>query len=136
MPLQNNVGQKVSSHNANQISVVKSSSFKFGGEDCFFEDDGVIENGVGKINIVKETTTTLDNGVVVPVSHQLIAEGVGFVNYETGRIVLENVSFQSVIGNVLTISVRPRDRDITAQQRSILRILNSDLNINIQQVRI
>lgn len=120
IPLKNDIGQKTKDHSSNQISIVRSSPFVFQGQDCFFEDDGT-----GNINIVSEGANT----------HKIITT-VGSVNYETGSIALQNIALQSVYNGILTMSVRPRDKDITAQQQSILRVLDSDIKINVQQVRI
>lgn len=119
-PLKNNIGSKTGTHSADQISIVKSSPFVFQGEDCFIEDDGV-----GNLNIVREVNNRHDT-----------LTNVGTVNYETGAIVIEELLFESVYNGSLTISVRPRDNDITSQQRSILRVLDSDINVSVEQVRV
>jgi len=101
-------------------SGVSSSQFRFQDRECFFEDDGE-----GVMNIV-----TKDSGET-----EVITE-IGDVNYETGVISISGMSFQSVAGGVITFSVKPRDKDIESQQTSILRVLDSDVKINIEQVRI
>ena len=118
--LQNNLGQRVGYHPTDQISTVHSSAFIFQGEECTLEDDGL-----GTVNIVKETGT----------QHEIIA-AVGTVNYETGLIILENIGFSNIFGGVLKVFVRPRSKDITSQRRTILRVLDEFVNVQIRQVRI
>lgn len=120
MQLVNNIGQKSTDHSSNQISIVKSSSFVFQGEECYLED-----NGIGDINIVK--TEGQEHVILTPI---------GSVDYDTGIIVLEDFAVTTVYGGVLRITVRPREKDITSQKNTILRVLDSDINIQIEQVRI
>ena len=37
---------------------------------------------------------------------------------------------------MLKMTVRPREKDVTAKNRSILRVLDADINVRIEQVRI
>lgn len=119
LPIKNNIGVKPGIHSP-QLSAITSSTFKYQGLDCFLEDDGD-----GTINISQETGT----------SHVTLTN-VGTVDYNTGLIRLENIVFESIYGGALRISVIPKENDITSRKRSILRVLDSDIKINVQQVRI
>lgn len=120
IPIRKDIGQGRRSHLAIDTAAVSSSQFTFQDTECFFEDDGE-----GNIVIVREEG---DRHVVINTA--------GEVNYETGVIILSQVSFQSVPSGVITFSIRPQDRDIESQQTSILRVLDSDVKISVQQVRI
>jgi hypothetical protein len=120
IPIRRDIGQGRKSHFSYDIAAVSSSPFTFQDSECFFEDDGE-----GNMVIVREEGDR----------HVAIAQA-GEVNYATGVIILSNVSFQAVEGGVLTFSITPEDRDIESQQTSILRVLDSDVQINVQQVRI
>lgn len=119
MALRNDIGQSAG-HLGQDVAIVSSSSFVFQDNDSFFEDDGN-----GNIRILREEGST----------HVVVAT-VGTVNYNTGSISIEGVSFQEVYGGVIRFSVRPRDKDIESQQTSILRVLDSDVQISVKQVRI
>lgn len=120
IPIRRDIGQGRTSHFAYDVAAVSSSPFTFQDSECFFEDDGE-----GNMVIVREEGDR----------HVRVAT-VGEVNYATGVIILSQVSFQAVEGGVITFSITPEDRDIESQQTSILRVLDSDVQINVQQVRI
>lgn len=118
MELVNDIGSKQGEHSSNQRSVVKSSSFVFDGATCFVED-----NGLGILNIVRDDGDT----------HTILSE-VGRVNYNTGVIELDNFYVNEEY-NQLKITVTPREKDVIAAKRSILRVLEDDINVSITQVR-
>ena len=119
MQLVNDIGQKIGSHNPNQRSVVITEPFLYQGEDCFIEDDGR-----GILNIIRSAVD----------SHTILTD-VGEVNYETGVIKINNFIPQDQ-KTQLKVTVTPRSKDVTAKQRSILRVLDSDIRASIEQVRI
>ena len=118
MPLVNDIGSKQGTHSSSQRSVVTSSSFVFDGTTCFIED-----NGLGILNIVRDDGET----------HTVLAE-VGRVAYNTGVVELDNF-YVNQDYNQLKITVTPREKDIVAAKRSILRVLEDDINVAITQVR-
>lgn len=121
LPLANDAAEVGSAtYSGKSKSAVKSSFFIFQDNECCFEDDGA-----GNLFIVK--VTGIDRERVTKI---------GTVNYLTGSISIENVSFQQVYGGVITFSVRTKDKDIESQASSILRVLDSDVKINVTQVRI
>lgn len=124
-PLKNDSGRRIGTHDANKHSTVTSSPFEFQGEECFFEDDGA-----GNIQIVK-----YDFRSDVSARQHVVLATIGTVNYDSGVIILENFAATRVYGNELKVSVEARDKDITSQRKSILRVLDEDINIGVIQVR-
>ena len=124
LPLEDNRGQKTGRHSASQKATVESTAFQFQGDECFLED-----NGTGDLNIVKNILSGDDR------EHEIITK-VGTVDYAAGLIIIENFAVSQVFGGNLKISVTPKDSDVEAQKRSILRVLDEDINVTVQQVRI
>lgn len=99
---------------------VTSTPFTYTGiQNCVLED-----NGDGVIRIVTPTGA----------NHKKIVD-VGTVDYDTGVIRLTNFTVQNYVGTSLKIYAVPRSRDITAIQNVILNIIESDVNITIEQIR-
>lgn len=119
MPLVNDIGQKQGDHSSNQRAVVHTDTFLYQGEQCSIED-----NGLGDLIIIKSTTST----------HTQLTS-IGSVNYETGVLRINNFLPQDQKPQ-LKVTVTPREKDITAKNRSILRVLDADINVRIEQVRI
>ena len=119
MPLVNDIGQKQGDHSSNQRAVVHTDTFLYQGEQCSIEDDGL-----GNLVIIKSTTNT----------HTQLTN-IGSVNYETGVLRINNFLPQDQRPQ-LKITVTPREKDITAKNRSILRVLDADISVRIEQVRI
>jgi len=119
MPLVNDIGQKQGDHSSNQRAVVRTDTFLYQGEQCSIED-----NGLGDLIIIKSTTST----------HTQLTS-IGSVNYETGVLRINNFLPQDQKPQ-LKVTVTPREKDITAKNRSILRVLDADINVRIEQVRI
>ena len=61
---------------------------------------------------------------------------VGTVDYVKGVVQLEAFRPQSIIGSVIELRARTLERDITSQRRTILSIRDTDININVEQVRL
>lgn len=119
MPIINDIGQKPKGgHPKNQISAVTTDTFIYDGEEVFIED-----NGVGILNLVR------DEGD----QHTIITE-IGGVNYDRGIINIGDLRLNTKA--TLKFMVRPREADIIANRRTILRVLDSDIKINVEQVRI
>ena len=119
MPLVNDIGQKLGDHASNQRSTVHTDTFLYQGEQCSIEDDGR-----GTLNIIRSS----------PDTHTILTE-IGTVNYETGTLTINNFLPQDQ-KPMLMVTVTPREKDVTAKNRSILRVLDADINVRIEQVRI
>ena len=107
-------------HPAIDIHGVTSTPFTYAGiQNCILED-----NGDGVMRIV--TTAGANHKKVVDI---------GTVDYITGIVRLRNFTVQNYVGTSLKIYAEPRFRDITAIQNVILNIVESDVNITIEQIR-
>jgi hypothetical protein len=99
---------------------ITSTPFTYTGiQNCVLED-----NGDGLVRIVTP----------VGANHKKIVD-IGTVDYDTGVVRLNNFIVQNYIGTSLKIYAEPRSRDITAIQNVILNIIESDVNITIEQIR-
>jgi hypothetical protein len=102
------------------IHGVSSTPFTYTGiQNCVLED-----NGDGLMRIVTPSGA----------NHKKIVD-VGTVDYDTGVVRLNNFIVQNYVGTSLKIYAEPRSRDITAIQNVILNIIESDVNITIEQIR-
>ena len=107
-------------HPAIDIHGVTSTPFTYAGiQNCILED-----NGDGVMRIV----------TTAGASHKKVVD-VGTVDYDTGIVRLTNFVVQNYVGTSLKIYAEPRFRDITAIQNVILNIVESDVNITIEQIR-
>jgi hypothetical protein len=99
---------------------VTSTPFTYTGiQNCVLED-----NGDGLVRIVTPTGP----------NHKKIID-IGTVDYDTGVVRLNNFIVQNYAGTSLKVYAEPRSRDITAIQNVILNIIESDVNITIEQIR-
>lgn len=99
---------------------ITSTPFTYTGiQNCVLED-----NGDGIVRIVTP----------VGANHKKIVD-VGTVDYDTGVVRLTNFTVQNYVGTALKVYAEPRFRDITAIQNVILNIIESDVNITIEQIR-
>jgi hypothetical protein len=99
---------------------ITSTPFTYTGiQNCVLED-----NGDGVVRIVTP----------VGANHKKIVD-VGTVDYDTGVVRLTNFIVQNYVGTSLKIYAEPRFRDIIAIQNVILNIIESDVNITIEQIR-
>jgi len=99
---------------------VTSTPFTYEGiTNCVLEDNG---DGVMRI--------------VTPVgsNHKKIID-IGSVNYDTGVVSLNNFIISQYVGTSLKVYGIPRNKDISSSQNVILNIVESDININIEQIR-
>lgn len=103
------------------LNAVRSSAFVYNGQEVYLEDDGA-----GAIRIVTS-----------PASGHVVLREIGTINYTTGTINVSNLIIDS-FGNrsgVLTLYATPKSLDIYSQKNTILNIRDSDLLIQIEQVR-
>jgi hypothetical protein len=106
-------------HAAIDDHAINSSAFVFNGKQCNLEDDG---GGILRI------TTILGE------SHQKVVD-VGTIDYGLGKLEIKNLRMSSFAGDYLKIYAIPKYKDISTSKNSILNILESDVEINIEQVR-
>lgn len=97
---------------------IKSSSFSFAGRTCFIEDNA------GVLNIATEEG-----------SNTRILKNIGNVNYTTGTLTLSNFNPSDVFGGRLKFYAIPASKDIFCRKNIILRVLEEDINIEIERVR-
>ena len=121
MELENDYGEiDTLTYPQNRSRAVESESFAFDGETCFIHDDGANNLNIVKINSDDEWE---------------ILTQIGLVNYKMGRITLNNFT----TGNLKTsfkITVTPKEKDIFSQKKSIIRTLDQDIKVSIEQVRL
>jgi hypothetical protein len=102
------------------IHAISSTPFTYTGiQNCIIED-----NGDGILRIVTASGP----------NHKKIVD-IGTVDYDTGIVRINNFNIQNFSGTSLKIYAVPRSRDITAIQNVILNIIESDVNITIEQIR-
>lgn len=106
-------------HNVEDVHIISSSLFTFRGEKCMIED-----NGNGVLRIIKAED---DN-------HKIM-KNIGRVNYENGRIKLNNFNPDSYEGNFFKIYAKPRQKDIIGRQKYILAIESDEINLDVKVVR-
>jgi hypothetical protein len=97
---------------------VRSGIFQFSGKSCFMGDNP--EDST--LQIFEEDT------------FDVIAT-IGTVDYELGTIRIDNFATDNLDAN-LKFTVVPIEKDIAAIKRSILRVLDDDITVQVEQVRI
>lgn len=118
--LRDDVPQLEDSHGQNDVSIIFSSTFTVDGVNAVIEDDGD-----GIIRLMAEENNR----------HTLLKE-IGTVNYSTGQVKLSSFKVDSYPGNYIKLYARPLDKDITSSRNIILSIVNEDINITVNQVRV
>lgn len=96
---------------------VESSEFIYNGQAAYLEDDGV-----GKMRIVSIR------------GHDTITD-VGTIDYIAGTVQLTNFKVDSYSGNHIKIYATPKSADISAAQNTILNIIDSDIQVIVEQMR-
>ena len=103
---------------SNISHTIVSSTFTFNGEACSIKDNA------GTLNIV---TDQGDESVVLT--------SIGTSNVATGRLTLVNFNPSSVSGGAIKFYAVPASKDIFSRKNVILRILEQDINIDVERVR-
>jgi hypothetical protein len=120
IPLTQEIPLLSDEHPIVDVHGITSTAFTYNGiQNCVLED-----NGDGLVRIVTP----------VGANHKKIVD-IGTVNYDTGVVRLNNFNIQNYVGTSLKIYAEPRSRDITSIQNVILNIVESDINITIEQIR-
>ena len=112
-------GRQLTQGDIESAHSVHSSLIIYNGTKCELED-----NGAGIVRLVKKQQ-----------NEHVVIKNVGTVDYDTGRILLNNFSLDSYEGNYFKIFVTPRNKDIVINKNEILYIESSDINLNIEAVR-
>lgn len=106
-------------------AIVSSSSFnyKVGGTSyvSFIEDDAA-----GKLNIY-----TLDTQ-----NQKILLATVGIVDYTTGKVSINNLVVQSIVGPSLNISAKTLEPDIETSNNKLLLINPIDVTVSLDGIRI
>lgn len=119
-PLTQEVPLLADEHPIIDIHAISSTPFTYNGIlNCVLED-----NGDGLVRVVTPSGA----------NHKKIID-IGTVNYDTGVVRLNNFAVQNYTGTSLKIYAKPRSRDVTAVQNVILNIIDSDVNVTIEQIR-
>lgn len=100
---------------------IRSTPFVYEGSVCTIEDDGL-----GVLRLVQVSGD----------KHLVAAENIGTVNYATGVVTITNLKVTSYEGTKIKVYALPLMRDITASRNQVMRIQNSDVNVNIIAERI
>lgn len=99
---------------------ITSSLFSYGTQEgCLIEDDGA-----GILRVV------VPQGNV----HKTLIN-VGTIDYETGELNINDLVISNFVGNRLKFYAIPRDKDIIGNQSTILKIIESDINISVERQR-
>lgn len=107
-------------HSAEALHSIRSTPFTYNGELVTFGDDG---NGF--VTIAK---TVGDNHTIV--------SRVGTVNYTTGQITINNVTFEGYVGDAIRIYALPKEKDISSSKNIILTVEDNEIKINVVQVNV
>lgn len=103
---------------SNLAHSVESSQFIFNGKTCTIKDNA------GTLNIVTEQG-----------NESVVVQSIGTTDPSTGRLTLVNFNPSSVDGGVLKFYAVPASKDIFSTKNNILRILEQDINIDVERVR-
>lgn len=122
MRLKDDISKIESERPEDELTVVYSSPFIYNGAEVFIEDDGE-----GELRMMQKDTEQETNTLV---------KTIGTVDYEEGILKLESFLPEEIVGNELKFYARVFERDITSQKRTILKIRDEDISINVKQVRI
>ncbi len=106
----------VTRYSTNDETTLSSSIFRYNNQAAILADDGA-----GVVRIVKS-----DGGFFTKIGD------IGTIDYETGKINLNNFFINDYDGNSLLIYVKPYDLDITAAQNTILGIEPDRINLDIE----
>ena len=117
--LVDNIPKKNSIYPASDIHAFVSSTFRYNCKNCIFEDDGE-----GTVRLVATDGKT----------NQKIYD-VGSIDYETGNVILNNITVDTFLGSNVKFYVKPRDFDISTAKNTILTIEEDEIIIAIEQLR-
>jgi hypothetical protein len=119
-PLTAEVPLLADEHPIVDIHAISSTPFTYNGiTNCILED-----NGDGILHIATPVGS----------NHKKVIN-IGSVNYDTGLLSINDFKISQFVGTSLKIYAIPRYKDIASTQNVILNIVESDINITIEQIR-
>ena len=113
------LSEKEDRHPANIISALQTSNFYYKSELCTMDDDGA-----GNVRIMK----------IIGGNHERVTN-IGTIDYDTGKIQIRDIKFDSYIGQSLRFFCRPEDPDLSAQLNNIVSIEENEIDIALEEVR-
>jgi len=110
--------QKITLNYNNELrpSTVSSTEFTYGGNSCYFDDDGI-----GNIRIFRFSDSKRVD----------VVTKAGTIDYETGKVEVENFKPDAYSGIEIKVNVKPNSLDITPVREQILIMDPNDSNITI-----
>lgn len=106
------VGEDITKHNPG----IKSSSFTYNGDTCYLQD-----NGTGTLNIL---TNTVDG-------FRIASYDVGSVEYDTGKVTIQNLNVSAYIGTAIKIYAHPDNLLFITPKDKIIAIRDADVKITV-----
>ena len=103
-------------NNKVKVSTLSSSQFSFGGFNCFFDD-----NGSGTVRIFRYSSG----------SKVIVKANAGTINYETGKIVLNDFAPTAYVDDQIKLNVAPYNLDVIPNQQQILIMNAADAVITV-----
>lgn len=106
------------------IPAIRSTSMVKDGKECYVKDDG---NGILGLY-------TIDG-----VSAETLLNNVGTVDYNNGKVIFDNLNIDSYVpasGNHVHIYATPLEKDISSIKNQILTIRDSDIEIEVQAIKL
>lgn len=102
-------------------TIIYTSQFTYKGDSVSIKDDGK-----GNLFIVKPNSDGSFTQVV----------GVGSVNYDQGIVSLQNFNPDDFDGDFFKVFARPADLDVASARRNILSVETSEINIQVEALRV
>ena len=103
-------------NNKVKVSTLDSTQFSFGGFNCFFDD-----NGSGIVRIFRYSSG----------SKVIVKANAGTINYETGKIVLNDFAPTAYVDDQIKLNVAPYNLDVIPNQQQILIMNAADAVITV-----
>lgn len=95
-----------------------TTPFIYKGISSILQDDGA-----GIVNVVSTST-------------RAIVETVGSIEYTTGLIQLSNLKIDNIVGPAIKVYATPIDKDVSTINNVILNIIEEDVNITVNPIRV
>lgn len=96
---------------------ISSTGFVYKGQKASLSD-----NGLGTLNIISSSGIVIDT--------------VGTIDYTKGLLQLSNIKFDSFVGAGVKIYAIPRNKDISTINNVILNIIEEDISLTVEPIRV
>jgi len=103
-------------NNKVKVSTLDSTQFSFGGFNCFFDD-----NSSGTVRIFRYSSG----------SKVIVKANAGTINYETGKIVLNDFAPTAYVDDQIKLNVAPYNLDVVPNQQQILIMNAADATVTV-----